>query len=609
MTHLTLLCLAAFCIVEFRVIPLVFLYSLIPLPLQFLKTLRPSFEKRMPSQCRKWLASDALNEIFAATVDVTAEMLDRVPGMLTISVDGHVDGRGRSVHTVALCKLGITAFEKCTWLGSRRHTGSNLAQILEDVIKDNPDKIVAVVADNTSSNLTMFEQFQESEDPQMKHMFVVGCIVHIMDLLIEEICKIKQITECLAEAHFLVSFLLGHKLLHEEFMILRDLHKVECHDLVLFPATRFAYAYLMCRSVLEAFALFSFLLETTVFKESVAAASRRGNEGKKAQSEFVHFKNCANNVNDFKGMLKAVVTLLLPFSVGLHYLEGDDVPSSHAKPIYSVLLRHVHALPEEVTEHLSASTLEDVVSIVNTRWIPPEGSRKVGMKGDVIEAAFAMDPYAIAVTPESLFNSDVTAARNRTFTKLARGDAQMEGLFAANLVLYQSRTNTVFDMPLKAAESLAKSRMEAGLVQLYEADPSSHDNVMRKTVTVLKCLPRPCIFWGSLLKERAVGWNAENAQSHLAFCHSAIKVLNIVVHSCATERYGKGYDLIHTCYRTSLEEQRLNRLLYVYFNYPLCHGPSLVPALSLKDFLRQMLSPEEKIEIEVCFSTQNLPNS
>jgi hypothetical protein len=135
----------------------------------------------MPSQCRKVLANGVLNDLYAETVDVTAERLDQVPGKITIGIDGHVDGRGRSVHTVSLCKQGIAAFSRCTYLGSHRHTGTVLAQVVEDVIKENPGKIVAIVADNTGNNMTMFQEFQEKEE--YKYFFFIGCGVHIPDLL------------------------------------------------------------------------------------------------------------------------------------------------------------------------------------------------------------------------------------------------------------------------------------------------------------------------------------------------------------------------------------------------------------------------------------------
>lgn len=554
----------------------------------------------MPSQCRKVLANGVLNDLYAETVDVTAERLDQVPGKITIGIDGHVDGRGRSVHTVSLCKQGIAAFSRCTYLGSHRHTGTVLAQVVEDVIKENPGKIVAIVADNTGNNMTMFQEFQEKEE--YKHFFFIGCGVHIPDLLIEDICKIPQIAENLADVHFMVSFTKRHKLLREEFWILRDVHQVKCADLKLFSETRFAYAYLMSRSVLEAFLLFGFLLNTSIFKESVAAAARRGNEGRHAQAEFARFKKLTNNFNDFKGLVEAIVVLLEPFSLALHYLEGDEVPASHSKPIYSVLLQHSKSLPQLVKDQLSEATLQAVIDYVEDRWLPPDGSRKVGMKNDVIQAAFAIDPYAQAVMPDGLLTNDVTVARDRAFTRLAKGDPQLEACFSTNLLMFQSTSNTVFEKPLEAAESLAKKRMESALSQLFEVDPSSRDNIMKKTIATLKSLPSPSIFWGALFKETGQAWNAEQKQSHQAFCSTANVLLSIVTHSCATERFGKGYKLIHTFTRTSLLENRLNRLMFVYFNYPLCRGPSYRAAPSFRDFLRNMLSPDEQDEIQVCLS-------
>ena len=69
------------------------------------------------------------------------------------------------------------------------------------------------------------------------------------DLLIEDIAKLPLLKSIGDDAHFVVSFLKKHGLLFEEFLICQQKLQVK-QELVLFPATRFAYLYLMINRVL-----------------------------------------------------------------------------------------------------------------------------------------------------------------------------------------------------------------------------------------------------------------------------------------------------------------------------------------------------------------------
>lgn len=65
--------------------------------MQFLYCLRPNFSKQLPSQGRKWLAGKGVRILYGEAQDCVDEAIDKVPGKLTLCVDGHVDGRGRKV--------------------------------------------------------------------------------------------------------------------------------------------------------------------------------------------------------------------------------------------------------------------------------------------------------------------------------------------------------------------------------------------------------------------------------------------------------------------------------------------------------------------------------
>ena len=64
----------------------------------------------------------------------------------------------------------------------------------------------------------------------------------LADLLIEDVAKLPLLKAVGDDAHFCVSFLRKHGLLFEEFLACQKRLGVK-HELVLFPATRFAYLY------------------------------------------------------------------------------------------------------------------------------------------------------------------------------------------------------------------------------------------------------------------------------------------------------------------------------------------------------------------------------
>ena len=69
------------------------------------------------------------------------------------------------------------------------------------------------------------------------------------DLLIEDVAKLPKLKGIGDDAHFCVSFLKKHGLLFEEFILCQTKLGVK-QELVLFPATRLAYLFLMINRVL-----------------------------------------------------------------------------------------------------------------------------------------------------------------------------------------------------------------------------------------------------------------------------------------------------------------------------------------------------------------------
>ena len=109
-------------------------------------------------------------------------------------------------------------------------------------------RYIAVVADNTGTMQTMFLCLLTV----YPFLFMMGCCVHILDLLIEDIAKIGEIASIGGDSHFVISFVKKHGVLHELFLEIQLELKIK-NSLKLFPLTRFAYLCLMIHTELVNF--------------------------------------------------------------------------------------------------------------------------------------------------------------------------------------------------------------------------------------------------------------------------------------------------------------------------------------------------------------------
>lgn len=130
---------------------------------EFLKAIRPNFEKQLGGEgIRKKMAGSLLDEIHEEAIQVASEALAEKPGLITIGMDGHKDGRNRTLETVTRAKLGVSVFAGCEYMKTTRATGANLATVLKRyIMHSGVQQFAAVVADNTSSNLAMFDELKK----------------------------------------------------------------------------------------------------------------------------------------------------------------------------------------------------------------------------------------------------------------------------------------------------------------------------------------------------------------------------------------------------------------------------------------------------------------
>lgn len=340
-------------------------------------------------------------------------------------------------------------------LGRSRATGAHLAELAMKYLNET---FIAIVADNTGNNSGCRTGLFAVIQKHMPHIFCLGCSVHVLDLLIEDLSKIGPVAEAGDDAHFLASFVRKIAIIYEEFLACQKTLGVK-HDLVLFPKTRFAYLHLMCSRAVKNYSVLRLVSESAVFGAVKQQTRKRGDAGSKTLQQMRRFEELVGS-RVAKDRIMGAASLLQPFSTVLHYLEGDSVPISHIYPCYQLLYDYAQQLGsmDEIQSLLESEDDQDqVLSAMRDRWLG--AGRKVGLKDDVHFCAFALDPYAQAAMtsrtkPEcDLWTAEISSSARRVLSHYSGDDAALRSVLIEQFGLWCSASPRVPHGETEAGQS------------------------------------------------------------------------------------------------------------------------------------------------------------
>mmetsp|Transcript_8468 Transcript_8468/g.29894 ORF Transcript_8468/g.29894 Transcript_8468/m.29894 type:complete len:277 (-) Transcript_8468:1217-2047(-) len=229
----------------------------------------PAFLPRLPG--RKTLATQWMPKLAAATEEKADAHLKDPGRKFTAIIDGFKDRKKRHVMNMSRGVRGFVAYLKTAWFGRRRHTGDVYGEELVSALGDEMDNTIAIVADNTGSMSSMQNGLFGWLRRKFPKLLLLGCAVHVLDLLEEDIAKLFFIVSIVEKAKFIVVFVLRYSLIHETFLELQLGRKAvdksaSMLQLKTFPDTRFAYAVLMIVSVLLNWSVLAMIVDTADYK-------------------------------------------------------------------------------------------------------------------------------------------------------------------------------------------------------------------------------------------------------------------------------------------------------------------------------------------------------
>ena len=155
---------------------------------------------------RKMLSTKILEDCHN-TAKSFIEEITKDSEFVTITIDGWENTRHLEVLNIMLC-IPQSVFHKSIEVGGESVDNTLLVREIEKVIKDlKVHKVVGLITDNASPMILAHEVLTD------KYPFLVAvrCSAHVMNLLIQDICKIQTLNTLVRQTRCIVKEIIGSK--------------------------------------------------------------------------------------------------------------------------------------------------------------------------------------------------------------------------------------------------------------------------------------------------------------------------------------------------------------------------------------------------------------
>ena len=215
-----------------------------------------------------------------------------------------------------------------------------------------------------------------------------------------------------------------------------------------------------------------------------------------------------------------------PFSIVLHYAEGDSVPISHVLALFQFAYEFSQQLDDfdAITDFLTTDEERDAIAgIMQKRWLG-EG-RLVGLKHDVHLLAYVLDPFAqgartTATQPKCDFlDVEVMNAARTALRHFSKDDSAKRAILLQQFMLWNAAAPALVGQPpvVQASGNNAFSALRLDAMQQVwdkkvtreeklEAEGAQRDEdssafAMREAIANLRLTSSPVEFWLAMMNE------------------------------------------------------------------------------------------------------------
>ncbi|XP_066365232.1 uncharacterized protein [Miscanthus floridulus] len=206
----------------------------------------------------------------------------------SLMTDAWTDKKGRGVMNIVVHSAFGVYFLDSVDCSSVKKNGQYIFELVDKWIEEIGEKnVVQVVTNNASVNWAAADLLKAKRPS----IFWTGCAAHTIDLMLEDIGKIKKIDDTIVRARSLTAFLYSHR------RVLALMRKCLGKDLVRVGITRFATAYLNLKSLLDNKKELGRLFRENELNEMGYLKSDKGKNAAKTVRSETFWKNvdCAVN--------------------------------------------------------------------------------------------------------------------------------------------------------------------------------------------------------------------------------------------------------------------------------------------------------------------------
>ncbi|KAM0899923.1 hypothetical protein ACQ4PT_020991 [Festuca glaucescens] len=331
----------------------------------------------------------------------------------TLMSDGWSDRRGRHLINFLVNSPEGTYFLESVDASSECQDARMIADLLEKRIEDvGKENVVQVVTDNGANYKAAGKLLME----RIPTLYWSPCACHCLDLMLEDIGKLKEFKKPIARGRRVTTFIYRHG------RILSLMRKATGGmDLVRSAATRFATSFLSLKSLVK---------HKQALRSLFTSQAWTGNKLAKTQAGL--------NVQDiilsakwwhaFEDCLRASAPLLIV----LRLADGDEVP---AMPEIAALMKYTkERINQGFPQQNKQPLLKKIMSIVDKRW-------ENQMDHPLYGAALFLNPgkfFSIVKSGDDALVGELRSCFNDVLAKMVL-DVNIRNKIDQQAVLYQAR--------------------------------------------------------------------------------------------------------------------------------------------------------------------------
>lgn len=381
------------------------------------------------------------------------------------------------------------------------YLAGHLGRVIDEVERETNATVAGVLADNASNMDAAWKLLERS-----RPIFGGGCAAHMLNLLIQDVCKLELFKRVQIKALAITAYVRDHHALLSQFTItLREATSDQRRVLTVPILTRWYSLHACFVPVLDNKKVLKKLFTEPQFADLVKNSA----SSKTSKDKLGHVKRYIRDAS-FWRKLEQVVAFLDPVIEALRELESDNCPTSRVYSRFQWLLNH----PIFGTDDEQSDVQAAIKALVEDRW--------KHVHTDATGLAFILDPHT---DPDDFVGTD-------------EKDTYRQGCdFAERSGLLQELgvSRVIFNSALNDFASLKR--------RWSPTDKRDNDGV------------EPITWW----------WN--NKKHHPLLWELAKRVFAIPSSSAASERAWSIMDFIHSKKRNRLTTDKVDMLAFIYVNH------------------------------------------